>query len=69
MHLYTGKIDGTETIAQVFSEENENNGIKIFWFKYSEYSQFLIGLVFTYFMENTLNVKKKYYPLQSTHAI
>lgn len=24
MHLYTGEIDGAETIAQMFSEENEN---------------------------------------------
>lgn len=31
MHLYTGKIDGAETIKPVFSKEKENDGIKILW--------------------------------------
>lgn len=58
MHLYTGKIDGAETTTPVFSEEDENGGIKI----YSEYSQFLIHLLFTYFMEHNLNVNKNVAP-------
>lgn len=68
MHLYTGKIDGAETIKPVFSVEKENDGIKIFWYSGSDPANNLND----YFSFLYISCKITLYKiniLKSTHAI
>lgn len=70
MHLYTGKIDGAETIKPVFSEKKENDGIKIFWYSGSDAANNLNDYFSFLYISCKINfIQNKYFKIHTCNML